>query len=99
VVIAVAEDDVSGFIVDTIEEAVQGVQKIASPNRATVRPQFERRFTVERMAHDYLEIYRRAAVSRMDRARTDRMNGTHLSLTMAAPADAGDHLTFSAPSG
>ena len=67
-VIAVAEDDVSGFIVDTIEEAVQAVQKIASPNRATVRAQFERRFTVERMAHDYLEIYRRAAVSRWTRA-------------------------------
>jgi glycosyltransferase involved in cell wall biosynthesis len=88
-VLEVLEDGTSGFIVDTIAEAVKAVQRIARLNRAMIRAQFERRFTVERMTHDYLEIYR-AAASSMDRAQTDRVNGAHLSLTMTTPARAGD---------
>jgi glycosyltransferase involved in cell wall biosynthesis len=89
-VVEVLEDGTSGFIVDTIEEAVRAVRRIARLSRAAVRAQFERRFTVERMAHDYLEIYHRAAASSADRAQTERVNGAHLSLTMATPAIDGD---------
>jgi len=89
-VVEVLEDGASGLIVDTIEEAVRAVGRLAWLNRATVRAQFERRFTVERMAHDYLEIYRRAAASSTDHPQTDRVNGAHLSLTMTAPVKAGD---------
>jgi glycosyltransferase involved in cell wall biosynthesis len=53
----VVEDGTSGFIVDTIEEAVIAVQRIGSLDRAKIRAKFEQRFTVERMAHDYLDIY------------------------------------------
>ena len=86
----VLEDGASGFIVDTIEEAVRAVRSIAKLNRATVRAQFERHFTVERMTHDYLEIYHGAAASSTDRAQIDRVNRAHLSLTMTTPARAGD---------
>ena len=91
-VFEVLEDGTSGFIVDTIEEAVKAVKRVARLNRATVRAQFERRFTVERMAHDYLDIYHRAAAS--STYRDDRVNGAHLSLTVTTPASAGerDHL-------
>jgi hypothetical protein len=89
-VFEVLEDGMSGFIVDTIEEAVKAVRRTARLNRATVRAQFERRFTVERMAHDYLEIYHRATASSTHRAKTDRVNGAHLSPTMTTPARADD---------
>lgn len=55
----IVEDGVSGFVVDTIEEAVAAVRRIASFDRAKVRAQFERRFTAKRMARSYLDIYRR----------------------------------------
>jgi glycosyltransferase involved in cell wall biosynthesis len=53
----ILEHGTSGFIVDTIEEAVQAVQRIGRLSRAKVRVQFEHRFTAERMAHDYLDLY------------------------------------------
>ena len=59
----VLEDGMSGFIVDTVEQAAAAVGRIASLHRAKVRAEFERRFTVDRMARDYAEIYR--ALSRM----------------------------------
>ena len=55
----IIEENVSGFIVDTIDEAVMAVRRVGSLDRAKVRDRFERRFTVERMAGDYLDIYRR----------------------------------------
>ncbi len=53
----IIEENVSGFVVDTIDEAVRAVRWVASLDRAKVRAQFERRFTVERMAGDYVDIY------------------------------------------
>ena len=48
---------VSGFIVDSMEAAVEAVPKIASLDRAACRDEFQRRFTSMRMAKDYLRIY------------------------------------------
>jgi glycosyltransferase involved in cell wall biosynthesis len=53
----IVADGVSGFIVDTVEEAVAAVRRVATLDRAKIRAEFERRFTVERMAREYLEIY------------------------------------------
>ena len=53
----VLEDGVSGFIVDTVEQGALAVRRIANLDRAKVRSEFERRFTAERMAGCYLEIY------------------------------------------
>lgn len=55
----IIEDGVSGFIVETIDEAVDAVQRIDNLDRSGVRLAFEERFTVERMAADYLAIYQR----------------------------------------
>jgi glycosyltransferase involved in cell wall biosynthesis len=54
----VIEDGVSGFMVQSIEQAVQAVRRIGDLNRLVVRRAFERRFTVETMARAYLGIYR-----------------------------------------
>jgi glycosyltransferase involved in cell wall biosynthesis len=64
----IVEDGVSGFVVDTIDEAVRAAGRIGGLDRAKVRAQFERRFTAERMAHGYLEIYRKLLSARHIRA-------------------------------
>jgi glycosyltransferase involved in cell wall biosynthesis len=48
----------SGCIIDTVEEAVAAVNRATALDRGAVRAEFERRFTVERMASDYERIYR-----------------------------------------
>jgi glycosyltransferase involved in cell wall biosynthesis len=55
----VLADGVTGFIVDSVEEAVQAVGRVAGLDRRVCRQTFEDRFDAARMARDYLEIYRR----------------------------------------
>jgi glycosyltransferase involved in cell wall biosynthesis len=47
----------TGFIVDSLDEAVDAVRKAAALDRRAVRAGFEARFTAPRMARDYVEIY------------------------------------------
>jgi len=53
----VIEHGRSGFIVDSVEEAVAAVEAAARIPRAGVRAAFEARFTARRMAQDYLRLY------------------------------------------
>ena len=55
----VMDDGASGRIVESIEEAVAAVDEVIAMDRSAVRACFEKRFTAERMAHDYLGIYER----------------------------------------
>ncbi|MBX6427154.1 MAG: glycosyltransferase family 4 protein [Variibacter sp.] len=55
----IVTDGVSGVIVDSIEQAVDSVRRIRTLSRAAVRREFERRFTVDRMAQDYIRVYER----------------------------------------
>ncbi len=54
----VIDDGLTGFIVKDMDEAVAAVARLDTLDRAAIRTTFERRFTVERMARDYLAIYR-----------------------------------------
>ena len=53
----VVEDGVTGFVVDNAGAAVAAVEKTADLDRGAVRARFEARFSVERMAQDYVAIY------------------------------------------
>jgi glycosyltransferase involved in cell wall biosynthesis len=53
----VIEHGRSGFIVDSVEEAVAAAEAAAQMPRAGVRAAFEARFTARRMALDYLRLY------------------------------------------
>ena len=53
----VIDDGQSGFIVDSMEEAVAAVGRVSSLKRSAVRKCFERRFTVSRMRDDYVSLY------------------------------------------
>ena len=55
----VITEGVSGFIVEDIEGAVDAVRRLPELDRAAVRAAFEARFTVDRMARDYLGVYER----------------------------------------
>lgn len=54
----VVEHGVSGFIVDSLEQAVALVPRLARLDRTWVRARYEARFTAARMARDYLAVYR-----------------------------------------
>ena len=73
----VVEENVSGFVVDTIEEAVTAVRRIGDLDRVKVRAEFERRFIAERMAHDYVGIYRQLLAVRSRQAKATMVNGRH----------------------
>ncbi|RBP05678.1 glycosyltransferase involved in cell wall biosynthesis [Roseiarcus fermentans] len=53
----IVDDGLSGFLVDSLDEAVAAVRGLRSLDRRAARACFESRFTAERMAHDYLAIY------------------------------------------
>jgi glycosyltransferase involved in cell wall biosynthesis len=57
----IIEHGTTGFVVDNIPEAVEAVRHIEKIDRRACRDAVERRFSVERMARDYLELYRRLA--------------------------------------
>lgn len=47
----------TGFIVETVSEAVDAVEKLYQINRLVCRHEFEKRFTASIMADNYLELY------------------------------------------
>ena len=53
----IVDEGVTGFVVDSIEQAVAAVAEAASLDRGTVRAVFERRFSADRMARDYEAVY------------------------------------------
>ena len=53
----VIEEGITGYIVDGIEGAVAAVDRVGMLDRAVIRQRFEERFSVERMAKDYLAVY------------------------------------------
>ena len=55
----VVDPGVTGFVVDSVEEAVSAVSLIGNLDRRRIREVFDQRFTAARMARDYVSIYRR----------------------------------------
>lgn len=53
----VVDEGVTGFIVDSAQQAADAVRKIEWISRAGCRKAFERRFTASRMAGDYVDVY------------------------------------------
>jgi len=47
-----------GFLVNSNDEAIQAINEIAKLSRANCRKRVEDRFTVKRMVHDYIDVYR-----------------------------------------
>lgn len=54
----IVEDGVTGLLVDSIDAAVQALDRAARLDRPRVRERFEARFSAARMTRDYLSVYR-----------------------------------------
>ena len=83
----VVDDGVTGFVVDSIEDAVAAVKRVHSLDRRQVRRRFEERFSASRMVDDYEKIYASVAAGMYEpksvprvvpTAGRDRQNGTEL---------------------
>ena len=55
----VIDHGVTGFIVDSIDQALEAVARVPALDRRACRATFERRFSVARMAKDYVRLYQR----------------------------------------
>ncbi len=53
----IIDDARSGFLVETVDEAVAAAQRVGDLDRRAVRACFDAQFTAERVARDYLSIY------------------------------------------
>ena len=53
----VIEDGVSGFIVDSVDQAVEALARIETIDRHACRQAFEKRFTARRMCQNYVRAY------------------------------------------
>ena len=57
----IVDPGVTGFIVQCLDEALEALNRVATLDRLNVRKRFKDRFTVDRMAENYLMLYRRLA--------------------------------------
>ena len=53
----VVEDGLTGFVVDSEEQAVRAIARVGGLDRSKVRERFEQRFSATRMAQGYLRHY------------------------------------------
>ena len=81
----VIADGVTGVIVDSVEAAAAAVPIVSQMSRSGVRAEFERRFTAERMARDYVGAYRTLLARR-----AARVNPAAAWAPRAAPAFNGE---------
>ena len=71
----VVEEGVSGFVVETVNQAAAAVARVASLDRSNVRAAFEHRFTIERAAREYLQLYQQLISSHARSTRFRKANG------------------------
>jgi len=55
----VMENGVTGFVVRELDQAVEATRRVRDVSRAGCREAFEKRFTADRMANDYVNAYER----------------------------------------
>lgn len=65
----IVDEGVTGFVVTDLEQAVEATRRIGTLSRRRCREVFEARFTVERMARDYVLTYRGLIKDRTGRLR------------------------------
>jgi glycosyltransferase involved in cell wall biosynthesis len=80
----IIDEGVSGFVVDDVGGAVAAVQRAEELDRAIVRSAFDHRFTVERMAEDYLAIYRDLADAGAQTTSSRRLRSDGIGLKLVA---------------
>jgi glycosyltransferase involved in cell wall biosynthesis len=75
----VIDEGVTGFIVESIEEAVVALEQAFALDRKAVRARFEERFTASQMALNYVAAYQRLLQVPAITVPRDRASDTHVS--------------------
>lgn len=65
----VMEEGATGFIVESLDDAVRAVERVPSLSRRRCREVFEQRFSASRMTQDYLNVYERLLTRQQQPAR------------------------------
>jgi glycosyltransferase involved in cell wall biosynthesis len=60
----VVDDGVTGIVFDDLDAMAEGLPRVMALDRTRVREQAVARFGVERMAREYLAVYRRVVEQR-----------------------------------
>src|SRR5262245_32484632 len=55
----VIDEGMAGYVVDTLDQAIDTLERVLALDRRGVRRRFEERFSVARMARDYVKVYER----------------------------------------
>ena len=76
----IIEPGKSGFLVNTIEEAVEALRSLKNFDRSQVRKAFEKRFTAERMAEDYMQVYEQLIKQQELYHKMELLNGKTISI-------------------
>jgi glycosyltransferase involved in cell wall biosynthesis len=58
----IIDEGVTGFVVNSIGDALRAIGQISGLDRSAVRQQFEARFTASQMAFKYLAVYEKLIV-------------------------------------
>jgi glycosyltransferase involved in cell wall biosynthesis len=69
----IIDDGITGFVVSSIDQAVEAVRNVSLLDRNACRATFERRFSARRMCYGYVRAYERT----IERARIGGGNGFH----------------------
>jgi glycosyltransferase involved in cell wall biosynthesis len=62
----IIEHGVTGYVVDTMADAIEATRGVGRLSRRRCRAAFERRFSVTRMARDYVQLYKGLQATRPD---------------------------------
>jgi glycosyltransferase involved in cell wall biosynthesis len=56
----IIDEGITGFVIDSSDEALAVLPQVLKLDRRAVRRRFEERFSVQRMARDYVALYDKA---------------------------------------
>jgi len=70
----IIEHGVTGFVVNNVQEGCRALGKIPQISRKRCREVFEQRFSVKRMAHDYVAVYQKLIHNNPATQGPDRLN-------------------------
>lgn len=80
----IIEDGVTGFVVNSINEAIEAVNKLDQLDRGKVRSIFEQRFSAKRMALDYVNMYEKLIQKDVKKTFTVYRNNTEPSISVGS---------------
>jgi glycosyltransferase involved in cell wall biosynthesis len=90
----VIEEGVTGMVVEDVDQAVAALPRLLQLPRSEVRRAVEQRFSLPRMARDYVDLYRRLISEARRAAPATQATHTEQRIDATAPAPMADLATM-----